>query len=182
MIKYSSTGAAVVAALTLSGLPAHAGCVDPRSAAQQGLPHQSTPLAFKRPEAGNFSEKDGAGERVVGTWHVTYTAGGAPFGQALIQWHKDGTEWENIDFPVLGGNICMGSWKVVDVHHVSRYHIGWLYTNGIPSGYFTETETDEVSRDGNTYRGTNDSKIYDVDGNMVAEVPGTAVAVRISAP
>jgi hypothetical protein len=118
----------------------------------------------------------------VGTWHVTYTAGGAPFGQALIQWHKDGTEWENIDFPVLGGNICMGSWKVVDAHHVSRYHIGWLYTNGLPSGYFTETETDEVSRDGNTYRGTNDSKVYDIDGNMVAEVPGTAVAVRISAP
>ncbi len=34
-------------------------------------------------------------------------------GRAFIQWHSDGTEWENINHPVLGGNICMGSWRAV---------------------------------------------------------------------
>ena len=188
-MKCTFTGAAVAAALTMGGLSAHAGCVDPRDPAELGAFHQMAPLFLHRPEAASFSgkegdheDKEGARERIVGTWHVTYTAGGSPFGQAFIQWHDDGTEWENINFPILGGNICMGSWKPVDQMHVSRYHIGWLYKNGILSGYFTETETNEVARDGNSYRGTNDTKVYDLDGNMVVEVPGTSVATRISPP
>ena len=35
-----------------------------------------------------------AAKNIVGTWFVTYMAGGAPAGQAYIQWHSDGTEWE----------------------------------------------------------------------------------------
>jgi hypothetical protein len=37
-----------------------------------------------------------------------------------------------------------------------------------------------VLRDGNSYRGTNNSKIYDLEGNLIAEVPGTATATRIA--
>jgi hypothetical protein len=54
--------------------------------------------------------------------------------------------------------------------------------NANPSGFFTETETDEVARDGNSYHGINDAKFYDLDGNMVAEASDTAVATRISPP
>ena len=36
-------------------------------------------------------------DRIVGTWLVTYE--GPVAGQAFIQWHSDGTEWENIDLP-----------------------------------------------------------------------------------
>jgi hypothetical protein len=181
-MKCTFTSAALAATLTLSGLSAHASCVDPRASTQQGAYHPMAPLFLRNPTAGTYSEKEGAGDRIVGTWHVTYTAGGSPFGEAFIQWHNDGTEWENINFPILGGNICVGSWRQVDRMHVSRNHIGWLYTNGILSGYFTETETNEVARDGNSYRGTNESKVYDLEGNMVADVPGTSAAVRISAP
>ena len=130
--------------------------------------------------AGNDSDKARAADRIVGTWLVTYTGGLA--GEALIQWHSDGTEWENIDYPILGGTICMGDWKAVDDRHVRRSHTGWLYTNGILSGYFTETETDEVARNGSSYSGTNDAKFYDLDGNMFAEAAGTASAKRISPP
>jgi hypothetical protein len=59
----------------------------------------------------------GSHRSVVGTWLVSYTFGGAPGGDAFIQWHSDGTECENINHPVLGGNICMGSWKVLDARH-----------------------------------------------------------------
>jgi len=83
---------------------------------------------------------------------------------------------------ILGGTICMGDWKAIDDNHVRRSHVGWTYVNGNPSGYFTETETDEVSRDGRSYHGTNDAKIYDLEGNMLAEAAGTAVATRISPP
>ena len=174
------TGVAVVAALSLTGLSAHASCADPRLAPQQGLLHQMAPVFSQRLSDGNHSDERKAGERIVGTWLVTYTG---PFaGQAFIQWHSDGTEWENIDLPILGGTICMGDWKAIDEHHVRRSHVAWTYTNGIPSGYLTETETDEVARDGSSYRGINDVKVFDVDGNLVLEASGTAVATRISPP
>ena len=174
------SAAAAVAALALTGVSAHAGCTDPRTLAQQGAFQKMSPLMLQRPTVDSRSERESAAENIVGTWHVIYTAGGTPFGEAFIQWHSDGTEWENINFPILGGNICMGSWKQVDKNRVTRNHIGWLYTNGALSGYFTETETDVVARDGNSYHGTNDQKVFDLEGNMVVEVPGTSTATRIA--
>jgi hypothetical protein len=167
-------GAAVAAALALTGLSAHAGCADPRTAPQQGAFHSMAPLMLQTPMGERRSH-----EGIVGTWHVSYTVEGSPFGEAFIQWHNDGTESENINLPILGGTICMGEWRAVDERRVSRNHIGWLYTNGTLSGYFTETETDELSRDGNSYHGNNDQKIYDLKGNMQFEVTGTATATRL---
>lgn len=180
-MKCTFTGAAVTVALTLTGLSAHAGCADPRASAQQGtFPTLAAPLILQRSTSVRRSDHEDAGENIVGTWHVIYTAGGSPFGQAFIQWHSDGTEWENIDFPILGGNICMGSWKQVDDNRVTRNHIGWTYNNGALTGYFTETETDIVARDGNSYHGTNTQKVYDLEGHLIVEVPGTASATRIA--
>jgi hypothetical protein len=125
------------------------------------------------------TDHNGGHNGIVGTWQVSYTSGGSPAGEAFIQWHDDGTEFENIDFPILGGNICMGSWQQLPHRQVSRSHIGWLYTDGNLTGYFTETETDTVSHDGDSYTGNNDTKIFDLDGNMQVEFPGTSDAVRL---
>jgi hypothetical protein len=171
-------GAMTLGALTL-GLTAHAACVDPSTAPRQGTSQQMVPVALEQPFIAHFEGK-GAGERIVGTWHVVYTSGGSPFAQAFIQWNSDGNEWENISQPTLGGNICMGAWKTVDQLHVFRNHFGWLFTNGIVSGYFNETETDEVAWDGKSYSGTNDTKIFDLLGNLQIEIPGTASATRIA--
>ncbi|MGC2032402.1 MAG: hypothetical protein WA642_20460 [Steroidobacteraceae bacterium] len=178
-MKSTFIGVAAVTALSLTGLSAHASCADPRTAGQQGAFQAMPALRLQSSTAGSLANTSSAANSIVGTWHVTYTVEGGPFAQAFIQWHDDGTEWENINLPVLGGNLCMGSWKPVDARHVFRNHIGWLYTNGSVTGYFTETETDEVSRDGNSYSGTNDQKIYDLNGVMQVEVTGTATAQRI---
>lgn len=122
----------------------------------------------------------GMRDRIVGTWLVTYA--GVITGQAFIQWHSDGTEWENIDLPTLGGNICMGDWRVVDENHVRRSHVGWLFSNGNPAGHFIWTETDEVARDGSWYHGTNYIRMYDVNGNQFLEGAGTSEATRIPQP
>jgi hypothetical protein len=155
---------------------ASASCVDPK--AGQGSSHQSPSLALNTP--GAWSGSEDAAHQIVGTWQVSYAAGGTVYGEAFIQWHSDGTEWENIDFPILGGNICMGSWKVVGVNKVSRYHVGWLYSDGTLAGHFVETETDTLSRDGNSYSGYNDTKMYNLEGTMFNEVVGTSAATRIS--
>jgi hypothetical protein len=175
-MKLSLTLIAAASALVLSGLSAQAGCADPRQTGGQvvRLPAQLLQkMAQKQP--GNES----ASSNVVGTWLVTYTVEGSPFGQAYIQWHSDGTEWENINLPISGGNICLGSWEAVDSKHVSRNHWGWLYTDGTLSGYFNETETDKVGHDG-TYAGTNEQIGYDLNGNQIFDVTGTSSAVKIS--
>ncbi len=156
---------------------ASASCVDLAAASGQGALHQSPTMSLH--EAID-ARAGGAAEKIVGTWQVSYATQGVVYAEAFIQWHRDGTEWENIDFPVLSGNICMGSWKTVDENRVYRYHVGWLYSNGTLFGHFIETETDELSRDGNSYTGNNDTKLYQLDGTMFKEVIGTSAATRIS--
>ena len=173
-MKLSLIGFAATSALSFFGLSAHASCSDPRLGSAQQIPmilHHS-----------NLTPHEG----IVGTWLVTY-----PNGQAYIQWHSDGTEWENINYPILGGNLCMGSWEARDRWHFSRNHYGWIYTDGIVSGYFNETETDTLSVDGNSYTGNNVTIFYDTHGNEVPApgapspapsggYPGTSSAVRIA--
>jgi hypothetical protein len=181
-MKKILTGAAGVVALTLTALTAHASCMDPRAATKAGA-QEIAPLSLSQGTAVNHWERNDAAEKIVGTWHVLYTADGAsaPYAQAFIQWHSDRTEWENITLPVLGGNICMGSWKVVDQWHVSRNHVGWLFDNtGIISGYFNETETVEVSEDGNSYKGNNDTILRAMSGTVLMEIKATSAASRIA--
>jgi hypothetical protein len=178
MTRHVFTGTAV-GVLSLAGMSAYASCANPDLPGQQSAVQQHlTPSFNRRGDDGRHAGR--ILDRIVGTWHVVYT--GALAGQAFIQWHSDGTEWENISYPILGGTICMGDWRATDNNHVSRSHVAWLFTNGIPSGYFTETETDEVASDGSWYHGTNYAKFYDLDGNMFAEAGGTAQATRISPP
>ena len=167
---------ATAAALTLTGLSAHAGCVDPRVAVQNAANRMPPVLPPAAKAAAGDDHHDN--DSIVGTWIVNYTSGGNPAGDAFIQWHDDGTEWENIDFPILGGNICMGEWQRTGHRQVQRTHIGWLYTAGTLSGYFTETESDTLSHDGDSYTGTNDTKIYDLAGNLQVELTGASSATR----
>jgi hypothetical protein len=170
-------GTAAIAALSLSGLAAHASCADPRSAGPAAALMDLSGL-HQELMANHF---DSAAEGIVGTWVVVYTPQGATTasGAAFIQWHSDGTEWENINYPVLNGNICMGSWKSADQSHVSRNHYGWLYDNGSLAGYFHETETDVVAADGNSYEGTNETTLYFTGAAPVVLV-GTAKAMKIA--
>jgi hypothetical protein len=178
-MKSNLIAAAVVAASALPGIAAHAACVDPRSASQLAAAQQVAPLNLDE-ESPPVSSAATVDEKIVGTWHVAYTTEGSPSGQAFIQWHRDRTEWENISFPVLGGNICLGSWKVVDEWHVSRNHWGWLFNDGVLAGYFNEKETDSLGWDGNSYSGWNETTFYDLTGKVTMKLSGTAKATRIA--
>ncbi len=168
--------AAAAAAAALSSVSAYAGCADPGTGAAFG---QTPPISLPAsPGTGRIHSGD-ATKNIVGTWLVTYTVQGNYFAQAYIQWHSDGTEWENINLPISGGSVCVGSWTTVDAKHVARNHYGWLYTKGKVSGYFNETETDAVTKNG-TYSGTNEQKGYDLNGNLLFDVTGTSSATMIT--
>ena len=158
-------GTAVVAALATFGLPAYANCSDPRAPG----PELHIPLTYHGIH--------GSHEGIVGTWLVTYPNNG----QAFIQWHSDGTEWENITHPTITGNICMGSWVAIAPWTYYRNHFGWLFdSTGKNNGYFNETETDTLAKDGNSYTGTNVTTLYNLDNSVMAgPIAGTSSAVRI---
>ena len=176
-MKTTLIGIATTAALALCGLPAHANCAYPSAGNQQDIQ-----LPADRHQ--HFGNR----EDIVGTWLVNY----GPVGQAFIQWHSDGTEWENITHPSIGGNICMGSWLATGPRTYFRNHFGWIFDlNGLIAGYFNETESDTLSKDGNSYSGTNVTIFYDMAGNVVPApgapapppaggYPGTASAVRLA--
>jgi hypothetical protein len=174
-MKTTLIGIAFVATASLFGLSAHAAnCSDPIVGSQQRIP-----VILNH---AHFAPHEG----IVGTWLVTY-----PNGQAYIQWHSDGTEWENINMPTITGNICMGSWESKGPWTYSRNHFGWLFdTSGNNVGYFNETETDTLAKDGNSYSGTNVTIFYDTSGNVIPApgtmgppptggYPGTSSATRI---
>jgi hypothetical protein len=174
-------GLVATAALTLFGLPANANCAYP-SAGTEAETRQNIQLPAYRH---HFADHEG----IAGTWLVDY----GPVGHAFIQWHSDGTEWENIAHPSIGGNICMGSWAATGPWTYFRNHFGWIFdsTTGLIAGYFNETETDTLSKDGNSYSGTNVTIFYDMAGTEVPApgapspaplggYPGTSAAVRIA--
>jgi hypothetical protein len=176
-MKTTLIGIAAIATLSLFGLPAHANCAYASAENQHDL------------QLPAFHQHFGNHEDIVGTWLVNY----GPVGQAFIQWHSDGTEFENITHPAIGGNMCMGSWVQTGWRTYFRNHFGWIFdsTTGLIAGYFNETETDSLSRDGNSYTGTNVSIFYDMDSNVVPApgapspapadgYPGTSSAVRIA--
>jgi len=160
---------------------ASAACVVPTAAS--GLASLNPSLLYRHAATAvpvSYSDKSGGAQRIVGTWKVDYAAGGNVYASAFIQWHSDGTEWENINFPILGGNICLGEWRSVDGTHFARYHVGWLYNDGVLAGHFIETEIDELSRDGNSYTGTNSTVFYDTNDKPSPPALGTAAAKRIA--
>ena len=158
-------------AATFGAVTAHAGCADFGSATSA-----QTQITMPAPARSAFRGRS-ADKNIVGTWFVSYFSGGAPTGQAFIQWHSDGTEWENINGAL--GAVCMGSWMKVDSDHVSRNHYGWIFADGVLTGYFNQTELTEVSQHG-TYRGITDFKQYDLNGNLLGEFHGTSKAVYIA--
>jgi len=176
-MKTTLIGFAVTASLSLFALPAHANCAYPGAGNALGIQFP----AYHGRHGGEHHQD------IVGTWLVDY----GPVGQAFIQWHSDGTEWENITHPSIGGNICMGSWIQTGPWTYSRNHFGWIFdSTGMIAGYFNETETDTLSKDGNSYTGTNVTIFYDMAGNVVPApgaplpappggYPGTSSAVRI---
>ena len=124
--------------------------------------------------------EDNSQRGIVGLWHVIYSdSTGALFYEAYDMWHADGNEWETSFGDPRMGNYCLGVWKKVGPRTVQLNHFAWIYnSDGSPAGYFTLSETDTVSRKGDSYTGTFDYKQYDVNGNFQLEVTGTQAATR----
>ena len=171
-------GRLVVLLLAVIGLlftasSARAGCGDPFKSQN----------ALRLPWVGHQDDNDqGSRPTIVGLWHLHYTASdGSPFVESFKTWHADGTEFENAFLPPVGGNICFGVWKQIAPRTVKLHHVGLMFNpDGTIHGSFTVDEVDTVAEDNKTYQGNFDFKVYDPNGNQVAEVKGTTAGTRIT--
>ncbi len=167
-----------ISAFTFAAGTASAGCAYP-------TPGKSVTLKapfLNAPPDDTESREDAS---IVGLWQTHYYVGkesaNITFVETLKQWHRDGTEFEEAMLPPVNGNICFGVYKEVGPRTVHLHHIGAQFdASGNYAGGFTEDETDCVSEDGKTYKGTFTFKPYDKNGVAGQEVTGEVVATRFT--
>ena len=124
----------------------------------------------------------GGSNSIVGMWTNSIIVGGNVVATSISTWHSDGTEFDNIDAPPIGGNVCEGVWESKG-GKVTENHFGWTFDqNSSPSGYFTLVQTVKLSNHGMSYGGPFDQKYYDNDGNLLTEVTGQMSAERFTGP
>jgi hypothetical protein len=161
--------------LLFAAAGANAACGDPRGSKTGVVAN----LPFLAPAINNA---ESGGRSIVGLWHVTYTSGGQLFYEAFDMWHSDGTEFENANLTPIEGNVCEGAWRATKTGMVLLSHVGWSFdASGNPNGSFTLTQANIVAHGGNSYQGTFDYKLYDLNGTLQFEATGTQKATRISA-
>ena len=179
-LSRSFTIALAAMGMLFAATNASAGCGDVKGA-RSGV---ASKMPFLAQLSSSVSERADAGltnGSIVGLWHVTYSLGGEFFFESFDQWHSDGTELENANLIPSEGNVCVGVWKQIGVRTVKLNHTGWNFdADGNPTGTFTIGQTNTVSPHGDSYKGTFDYKIYDVDGNLLQELTGTQTAARIT--
>lgn len=120
---------------------------------------------------------------IKGLWYVVLTqSSGIRLWQSFQQYHPGGLELESADLNPNGGNFCVGVWKQRG-RTVKIYHVGWTYdgTDGAPAGSFVLTETNKLSKDGNSFTGTFVFKQYDAsaDSTPLATINGDLTGQRI---
>jgi hypothetical protein len=135
-------------------------------------------------------------DRIVGMWHVTFTAEGNDFGppdgtpldNSLVVWHSDHTEIMASSRPAQDGDMCMGIWEKTGKFNYKLNHLAWFANDttnaptgvGNPTGPTRVFEEVTLSPDGKHYTGTFTVDAYDLSGNLVAHVVGTIAATRVT--
>ena len=127
-------------------------------------------LSLVTAQAGGSQAEGTQRPTIVGTWHVQIFLDSGHtqlLFESYKQWHSDGLEFESAD---LGpGVLCVGTWNQVARSTVSLYHVGWTYGNPAGTFRFVWTETETLSRDGNSYDGAGQITYYDENGNQVGD-------------
>jgi hypothetical protein len=135
-------------------------------------------------------------EPIVGMWHVTFTAegneggppDGTPIDNALVTWHRDGTEIMASDRPPQDGNFCMGVWEKTGQGKYKLNHIPWLNNDttnapggiGNPTGPIRIFQEITLGPDCNHYTGRFTLDAYDISGSHIAHIAGVLKATRVT--
>jgi hypothetical protein len=123
-----------------------------------------------------------AGSSIVGLWHVVHTqSNGTLLFEGFDTWHVDGTEEELGNLPPSTGAVCLGVWSQNGKRMQLLTHVDWLYDeNENWVGTLNMTQSNKLSTDGNSYKGSFDAKFYDTSGNLTQDITGSTAADRLN--
>ncbi len=127
--------------------------------------------------APGLTAKSDPGLGLIGSWEVSDDATGTPF---LFTASFGGTYL--VSEPFVNSSMDHGAWKHVSGRDYVGKDVAFLYG---PDGYVNRLQkvdvTFTVSKDKNSFTGTLDIKIYDLEGNVVDVYVTTITATRIQA-
>ena len=188
-----------VFALATAILPAaHAQCGLPLKAIKPTALHRGTATSALRLLQVALPADEAESPIIVGMWHVTFTAKtmnknaipDTEIDNALVVWHRDGTEIMNSGRPPQDGNFCMGVWERSGPRAYTLNHFAWAANNftpgtaegliGQPIGPVHYRETVEVGPEGNHYTGSFTLEEYDTTGHVMVSFSGVLKATRIT--
>jgi len=118
---------------------------------------------------------------MVGLWNVVDTNQGQVVDLFFDTWNADGNEFFIDGTNPAADNVCQGTWEQVGAHTYKLKHISWTFDDsGNLNGTAIFHDVVTVSRDGNSYTGTENVYIYDLNGNLIQEYLGDQLqATRI---
>ncbi len=113
------------------------------------------------------------GESMTGLWLVTDLYQGQVFDQYFDSWHADGNELFVDDTSPAADNVCQGIWQQVSTNTFKLKHVSWTFDGtGAVNGTAIFHDVVQVSADGNSFTGTENVYVYDLNGNLIAEYDG----------
>ena len=190
-----------------AGVAAVVWAMVPSAGAECGFPNQPIKtMSWQIPFQGNPAlVRTGLdvddGPQIDGMWHVIFkektqngvkipVSGGVVIDNAVVVWHRDGTEIMNSSRSAQDGNFCLGVWKRTGERTFLLNHIPWqgnVYDPTAPANAIGNPqegvqiiENITLSPSGNSYSGTFTLHAYDTSGNVYSWFTGVLSAKRIT--
>ena len=128
----------------------------------------------------NSAEKSNS--PIAGLWNVTDYYQGQVVDMYFDSWHADGNELFIDATPPALDNVCQGIWKQVGPRTYKLKHVSWTFdTDGNTTGTAIFHDVIRLSRDGQSFTGTEDVFLYDLNNNLVNSFLGDDLkATRIT--
>jgi hypothetical protein len=141
-----------------------------KSGAASGVARPMAP-AKSVPAFGVLSQQGVAG--IVGLWQVTDTYQGQVIDQYFDTWHADGNELFIDATNPIEDNVCQGIWTAASANTYKLKHMSWYFDDsGNLQGWAVFHDVIQLGADNNSFTGTEDVLVYDLNGNLIGEYDG----------
>jgi hypothetical protein len=118
--------------------------------------------------------RENPGSPIVGLWIRTATDPNNPdvvLSLGFQAYHSDHTEMINDTNPPTAGNNCLGVWTQAGARTFKLAHTAWLFdSRGNATGTFRVRETVTVDPSGESYSGTNEIAVCDINLENCADI------------
>jgi hypothetical protein len=123
---------------------------------------------------------DAAVPSIAGFWHSQYAIGGQVGDESFESYFADGTEMEVDQSNPATDNVCSGVWVQTGAYTYKLTHPSWNFdTNGNLIGTVIIRDSVTLSKDGNSFRGTETVDVFDNNGKVVEHIDATVSSVRV---